>query len=441
MEEKINTCFSFDMLDIMISNGSYRKENKRLIWYENKSNDIPKSTKDQSLYNTFDNSEKIKQHKGKNASTQNRKKESLNISEKSNIDNEFLKDIDKNIYNNIDSIMDNEMNEPVDTDLSTFLNLVTNAKRKGKESHRKINDTKKNSPLKVQKGKKKKIINNNNDSNKKRKNDQTSSYEISENGDLLDMFSLHDEEFEDNFSEKNDNTNVENNYIDDIEYAMCNENGIVCNNINNSYENINEYNLLSEGRISNCDNYEKNEIKEHISSSNKINIKKNEEININDKLEDIDRFDKYLFEPSCIGCSNCNYYLKELTSKNYIKFCSMGEYINEGENNLLFLKNKQIQELENVNKKITKQMELFKEENINLNKKLADFKFEFIEINKKINMLINQNKLLQDINNDLTKNLQKEKQKKNSQSNNYSMGKKKVSEKDFENSIDKELFN
>ncbi|CAD2108682.1 hypothetical protein YYG_01396 [Plasmodium vinckei petteri] len=392
MEENMNTCFSFDMLDMMISNSSYRKENENLIWHEKK------NTNDQSSYTTFDNSEKIKRQKVKSVSTRNRKKESLNTSEKTNIDNDFLKDIDKNISNNIDSIVDKEINESIDNDLNVFLDLVNNGKKKGKQSNRKINGSKKNSPLKVQKGKKNKIINNNNDSNKKRKSDQTSSCEISESGDLLDMFSLHDEEIEDQISEQNDNDNVENNYIADVEYAICNKNTIVGDNIKKSNE-------------------------------------------INEKLKDIERFDKYLLAPSSIGCSNCNYYLKELTSKNYVKFCSMGEYINEGENNLLFLKNQQIQELENVNKNLTKEMELFKEENDNLNKKLADFKFEFIEINKKINMLINQNKLLQDINNDLTKNLQKEKQKKNTKSNNYLLVKKKMSEKDFENSIDKELFN
>lgn len=74
MEENMNTCFSFDMLDIMISNSSYRKENEKLIWDENKSNDISKSTKDQSLYNTFDNSEQIKEDRDKSVSTQNKKK-------------------------------------------------------------------------------------------------------------------------------------------------------------------------------------------------------------------------------------------------------------------------------------------------------------------------------------------------------------------------------
>ncbi|KEG02637.1 conserved Plasmodium protein, unknown function [Plasmodium vinckei vinckei] len=386
MEENMNTCFSFDMLDMMISNSSYRKENENLIWHEKK------SVNDQSSYTTFDNSEKIKRQKVKSVSTKNRKKESLNRSEKTNIDNDFLKDIDKNISDNIDSIVDKEINESIDTDLNVFPDLVNSSKKKGKQSNRKINGTKKNSSLKVQKGKKNKIINNNNDSNKKRKSDQTSSCEISESGDLLDMFSLHDEETEDQISEKNYNDNVENNYIDDIEYGICNKNTIVSDEIN-------------------------------------------------EKLKYIEQFDKYLLAPSCIGCSNCNYYLKELTSKNYVKFCSMGEYINEGENSLLFLKNQQIQELENANKNLTKEMALFKEENDNLNKKLADFKFEFIEINKKINMLINQNKLLQDINNDLTKNLQKEKQKKHTKSNNYLLSKKKMSEKDFENSIDKELFN
>ncbi|SCN61224.1 conserved Plasmodium protein, unknown function [Plasmodium chabaudi chabaudi] len=388
----MNTRFSFDMLDMMISNSSYRKENENLIWHEKT------SINDQPSYSTFDNNEKIKRQTGKSISNKNKKKESLNTSEKTNIDNDFLKDIDKNISNNIDSIVDKEMNESIDTDLNVFLDLVNNEKKKGKQSNRKISGTKKNLPLKVQKGKKKKIINNNNDSNKKRKSDQTSSCEISESGDLLDMFSLHDEEIEDPISEKCDNNNGGNNYISDVEYGIYNKNTTVNDNINKSDE-------------------------------------------INEKLKDIERFDKYLLAPSCIGCSNCNYYLKELTSKNYVKFCSMGEYINEGENNLLFLKNQQIQELENVNKNLTQQMELLKEENDNLNKKLTEFKFEFIEINKKINMLISQNKLLQDINNDLTKNLQKEKQKKNTQSNNYLLGKKKISEKDFENSIDKELFN
>ncbi|SBT77676.1 conserved Plasmodium protein, unknown function [Plasmodium ovale] len=156
--------------------------------------------------------------------------------------------------------------------------------------------------------------------------------------------------------------------------------------------------------------------------------------NISIKLEAMSSLDKQLFLPSSMECPNCSHYLKALTTRNYMHFSSMSEYINEGESSLLVLKNKKIDDLENRNKIMTQKMKRMKKKQTLLSGKLKKFSSTLSELNANFDKLMEENKLLKRINADLMKSPKG----REAPSSHH---RKKPHEGDFENSIDKELFN
>ncbi|SCP05019.1 conserved Plasmodium protein, unknown function [Plasmodium ovale] len=156
--------------------------------------------------------------------------------------------------------------------------------------------------------------------------------------------------------------------------------------------------------------------------------------NVSIKLEAMSNLDKQLFLPSSMECQNCSHYLKALTTRNYMHFSSMSEYINEGESSLLLLKNKKIDDLENRNKIMTQKMKRMRKKQTLLSSKLKKFSSTLSELNANFDKLMEENKLLKNINADLMKNPKG----REAPSPHH---RKNPQEGDFENSIDKELFN
>ncbi|CRH00886.1 conserved Plasmodium protein, unknown function [Plasmodium relictum] len=165
--------------------------------------------------------------------------------------------------------------------------------------------------------------------------------------------------------------------------------------------------------------------------------------NNNASLNEIYKVDKDIFSNS-LECKSCKNYLKELTSKNYMSFSIYGEYINDGENNLLLLKNKKIEELENKNKLILHKMEILRRKNSFLNDKIKNFSTSLNDLNLNFKKLVKENNVLKEINKNLSEELEKEKSsnlKKKKNINKESPYCKKSLEREFEDSIDKEIFN
>ncbi|SOV12661.1 conserved Plasmodium protein, unknown function [Plasmodium sp. gorilla clade G2] len=206
------------------------------------------------------------------------------------------------------------------------------------------------------------------------------------------------------------------------------------------------------------DNYDNNELSQNNLSNNEDNLnyslyKKefsncHDENFINSKIKEMDIINKQLFPTTSsppYECTNCNIFLKEITTRNYLNFSTLNEYINQSEHNLLLLKNKKIDQLEKLNKNIMHKMKQLKKENTFLLEKLKYFQTNFINLDINVNKLIEENKILKSINEDLQKKVHMneapssndEEEKKTIRKNK----KERAKGKDlFENSIDKDIF-
>ncbi|GAW81779.1 hypothetical protein, conserved [Plasmodium gonderi] len=176
------------------------------------------------------------------------------------------------------------------------------------------------------------------------------------------------------------------------------------------------------------------------------------ECSLKEELAKIEEADDEVLHSKSIDCANCKYYLKELTTRNFMNFSYMDQYINEGENNLLLLKNKKIEELENVNKLMKHKIIKLKKRYNFLNNKMDTFVTSLNNLKGNLNRLIEENNSLKEENKKLSEDLELEKhlrgktvkedthtQKKDAFFS--SRQRKDIFEKDFENSIDNELFN
>ncbi|KYO01947.1 hypothetical protein PGSY75_0625200 [Plasmodium gaboni] len=210
------------------------------------------------------------------------------------------------------------------------------------------------------------------------------------------------------------------------------------------------------------DNYDNNELSQNNLSNNEDNLNYslyNKEFSnchdenfINSKIKEMDIINKQLFPTTSsppYECTNCNIFLKEITTRNYLNFSTLNEYINQSEHNLLLLKNKKIDQLEKLNKNIMHKMKQLKKENTFLLEKLKYFQTNFINLDINVNKLIEENKILKSINEDLQKKVHMnevpssndEEEKKTIRKNKKERGKGKAKTKDlFENSIDKDIF-
>ncbi|KJP85739.1 hypothetical protein AK88_04609 [Plasmodium fragile] len=174
---------------------------------------------------------------------------------------------------------------------------------------------------------------------------------------------------------------------------------------------------------------------------------------VESQLAKMEQTDEEVLLSGNIDCTNCKYYLKELTSRNYMDFSYMDQYISEGERNLLLLKNKKIEELENENKLMKHSMKNLKEENRCLESKLDKVADSLSDLRSHMDKLMEENKSLKEVNKRLRVNLQKGQscRKEVEETNRECADKEDASSsargrqdprgRDFENSIDNELFN
>ncbi|ANQ08872.1 Uncharacterized protein PCOAH_00034330 [Plasmodium coatneyi] len=176
------------------------------------------------------------------------------------------------------------------------------------------------------------------------------------------------------------------------------------------------------------------------------------EQDVDAQLARIEWADEEVILAGSIHCTNCKYYLKELTSRNYMDFSYMDQYISEGERNLLLLKNKKIEELENRNRSMKHKIGKLEEVNNFLNSKLDTLASSIGDLRDHIDKLMEENKLLKEVNKRLRVDLQKgqsykeEVERANKKDTNRknpsssSHGRREPLEENFENSIDNELF-
>ncbi|CAC9696328.1 conserved Plasmodium protein, unknown function [Plasmodium sp. DRC-Itaito] len=254
-----------------------------------------------------------------------------------------------------------------------------------------------------------------------------------------------------------------NNIINDEDVSINSNSDSFLILTDNEYQKINEkdnYNDNNKSILLDKENYDKNEISQNILSNNEDNLnyflynKKfsncYDEKFINSKISEMDIIDKKLISSISsppYECTNCNLFLKEITTRNYLNFSTLNEYINQSEHNLLLLKNKKIDQLEKVNKNIMNKMKKLKKENTLLIDKLKYFQTNFINLDINVNKLIEENKILKSINEDLENKVHmNEPLSSNDEQQNEIIPKKKKERTKskgkelFENSIDKDIF-
>ncbi|EUD68564.1 hypothetical protein C922_00963 [Plasmodium inui San Antonio 1] len=235
---------------------------------------------------------------------------------------------------------------------------------------------------------------------------------------------------------------------------------------------------LSGGNSSGGEHYHMGGKSNKRSDTNDRHEKDINEQDVDTELAKMEQADEEVLFSRSIDCTNCKYYLKELTSRNYMDFSYMDQYISEGERNLLLLKNKKIEELENGNKLMKHKMSKLKEENNFLSSKIDTLAESLSDLRDHFDRLMEENKSLKEVNKQLRVDLQKEQSckeeveganrkgangegaerkgvkrkgadrkdaskkdanKKDASSSSH--GRRDPPERDFENSIDNELFN
>ncbi|CAG9477850.1 conserved Plasmodium protein, unknown function [Plasmodium vivax] len=215
---------------------------------------------------------------------------------------------------------------------------------------------------------------------------------------------------------------------------------------------------LSGGNSSGGEHYHMGGESDKRSATNERNEKHMNEQDVDAQLAKMQQADEEVLLSRNIDCTNCKYYLKELTSRNYMDFSYMDQYISEGESNLLLLKNKKIEELENGNKLMKRKMSKLKEENNFLSSKLDTLAESLSDLRDHFDKLVEENKSLKEENKRLSGELQKgqtckeevegaskkdakKKGASKKDASSSSHGRRDPPERDFENSIDNELFN
>lgn len=255
-----------------------------------------------------------------------------------------------------------------------------------------------------------------------------------------------------------------NNIINDEDMSINSNSDSFLFLTDNEYQKINEkdnYNDNNKSILLYKENYDKNEISQKNDLSNNddnlnyfLYNKKfsnyHDDNFINSKINEMDILDKQLISKTSFPpyeCTNCNILLKEITTRNYLNFSTLNEYINQSEHNLLLLKNKKIDQLEKVNKNIMNKMKQLKKENTLLIDKLKYFQTNFNQLDINLNKLIEENKILKSINDDLEKKVHmNEALSSNDEQKNKIIRKKKKERAKgkgkelFENSIDKDIF-
>ncbi|CAA9989078.1 conserved Plasmodium protein, unknown function [Plasmodium knowlesi strain H] len=177
-----------------------------------------------------------------------------------------------------------------------------------------------------------------------------------------------------------------------------------------------------------------------------------DEQDVDEEVARIEQADEEVILSRSIHCTNCKYYLKELTTRNYMNFSHMDQYIREGEGNLLLLKNKKIEELESRNKLMKRKIGELEKENNMLRRKLGILAGSVGDLRDHIDRVVEKNKVLRKVNKRLRVDHQKGKSSKeevgrvNKESTNRRNsssschGGQEPLEEIFENSIDNELF-
>ncbi|CDO63436.1 conserved Plasmodium protein, unknown function [Plasmodium reichenowi] len=253
-----------------------------------------------------------------------------------------------------------------------------------------------------------------------------------------------------------------NNIINDEDMSINSNSDSFFILTDNEYQKRNEkdnYNDNNKSILLDKENYDKNKISQKndiLNNEDNLNYflynKKfsnyHDDNFINSKINEMDIIDKQLISKTSFPpyeCTNCNIFLKEITTRNYLNFSTLNEYINQSEHNLLLLKNKKIDQLEKVNKNIMNKMKQLKKENTLLTDKLKYFQTNFNKLDINLNKLIEENKILKSINEDLEKRVHvNEALSSNDEQKNKIIRKKKKERAKgkelFENSIDKDIF-
>ncbi|KAI4837251.1 hypothetical protein MKS88_003721 [Plasmodium brasilianum] len=389
--DNTNASFSFDMLDIMMisNNDGCAKRDEKIIWRNNDKNDERINQRDNIKKNTLDEIEDrtpffVSQDNNEIPSRRRQKSKTPN-----------MKKIRKN----------KAINESKKNDDMLFLEDIFNDNKRDKLHKR--------------------------EKKKKRKAESVSNSNISINS-YLDIFP----------SPEDLNEALLPNELTDSSISKKKKTLKHSGLVNDTKELSSHVSIENTENSTNCNNI----------YLNKVNVNENINFihtdNIDEKLAKINDIDEDLLVAFGMECPNCKYYLKELTRRNYMNFCSLSEYINEGEKDLLLLKHKKIEELENRNKLLLQKMEKLKNENKFLNRKLKKFTSSLNELNSNFSKLMEENKLLKDTNNDLNKKLEVDnslnytfKNKGNQKRASSPYEKENLLQNDFENSIDNELFN
>ncbi|SOV12435.1 conserved Plasmodium protein, unknown function [Plasmodium gaboni] len=363
---------------------------------------------------SFDMLDMINSNYNSKAEKRNSKKKKDDKNDNINLRN-TVKDINDNLIEQID-----DFNNDSIYDENKDVNKLYEEKKKKKKRKNNFDNSNENVNRKGPNKQTKKEQNKINDNQNKlgnisydKKNNSIHDEELSINSNSDGFLILTDDE--------NEKINLKDNYDNNV---------LSQNNLSNNEDNLN-YSLYNK-EFSNC----------------------HDENFINSKIKEMDIINKQLFPTTSsppYECTNCNIFLKEITTRNYLNFSTLNEYINQSEHNLLLLKNKKIDQLEKLNKNIMHKMKQLKKENTFLLEKLKYFQTNFINLDINVNKLIEENKILKSINEDLQKKVHMnevpssndEEEKKTIRKNKKERGKGKGKAKTkdlFENSIDKDIF-
>lgn len=134
-----------------------------------------------------------------------------------------------------------------------------------------------------------------------------------------------------------------------------------------------------------------------------------ETVNVINKWDDIlyTNYKKYYK-----NCPNCKLYLKELTKRIFLDFLTMDEHINQSEQNLVLLKNKEIEELKKKNGELKNEVNMLKNRNLFLTSKIESVSKNIHNLSCQFKSIMEENRTLKELNNNLSEKIHMWKTKK-----------------------------